>query len=389
MRLVGVLPEEKLAFQFSNFLTKEGIENHLEASQAPEDKKISYAVWVIEEDQFEKAHQCFEEFQRDPQQPKFQVSATPPPPPSEKKSSESSESEPVELKDLPRRPRMRYTFTMTGLFIMICVVVYFLNSFQELKINNERGIKRNFLFTPIQKALMYDFPLMFEKLESLIEKERIDLSKPSQPLPPELSEQIASIEQNNPYWKGLYTLALHTFSKGKVADSKSEPLFEKISQGQVWRVFSPCILHRDLLHILFNMIWLWVLGKQLDLRLNKVQYLLLVLIIGILSNTGQYLMSGPLFMGFSGVITGMAGFIWVRQKIAPWEGYSVHRSTFIFLAFFIGVMFVLQAISFVYEWMTGEGFSVSIANTAHIAGAIIGMILARIPWFAWRPKNER
>ena len=49
---------------------------------------------------------------------------------------------------------------------------------------------------------------------------------------------------------------------GKTA--KEIPLFEKIRQGELWRLFTPCILHRDFLHILFNMIWVWILVKQIE-----------------------------------------------------------------------------------------------------------------------------
>ena len=31
---------------------------------------------------------------------------------------------------------------------------------------------------------------------------------------------------------------------------------------------------------------------------------------------------------------GMAGFIWMRQRKAPWEGYPLHPSTFSFLGLF-------------------------------------------------------
>lgn len=380
MRLIGVLPEESQAQRFSNFLTKEKVDNHIEPSQSPDSKKIAFAIWVLEEDQIDKALGFFEEFQKNPMDQKYnvQLPKTPsesPPPTLQQDVDESP----------PAKPKIRYTFTMTGIFLLMCVFVYFLNSFQELRMNSQRGIKQNYLFTPIQRALMYEFPTMFVLLENFIEKERLDLSAPQQPLPPELNAKVEQIQLSNPYWKGAYQLVLQRISDRVTVDD-SAPLFENIRKGQVWRLFTPVILHRDLLHILFNMIWLWVLGKQLDMKLKKWQFLLLVLIVALVSNTAQYLMSGPLFMGFSGVITGMAGFIWMRQRVAPWEGYSIHRSTFLFLGFFILIMFILQSVSFIFEAINGKGFSVSIANTAHIVGALIGILLAKMPWMAWRPK---
>ena len=46
-------------------------------------------------------------------------------------------------------------------------------------------------------------------------------------------------------------------------------------------------------------------------------------------------MGGPYFLGFSGIITGMIGYILVRQKIAPWEGYNIPNAVFYFIGIFM------------------------------------------------------
>jgi GlpG protein len=165
-------------------------------------------------------------------------------------------------------------------------------------------------------------------------------------------------------------------------NSPNAEMFTKIREGQIWRLFSPCVMHRDFLHILFNMIWVLILGKQLEQRLRPWRYVALMLIIGVLSNIAQYLISGPLFLGYSGIVVGMAGFIWVRQKIAPWEGYPLQKSTLIFLLLFVIAMFALEVGSFVLEHLHVLNLSANIANTAHIAGGIIGIILGYIPFLA-------
>ncbi|CCB89927.1 rhomboid protease glpG [Simkania negevensis Z] len=159
-------------------------------------------------------------------------------------------------------------------------------------------------------------------------------------------------------------------------------MFIKLRQGEVWRLITPCLLHGGFLHILFNMLWLWLLGRQIEERIKLWQYLLITLIIGIVSNAAQYLMSGPLFIGYSGIITGLAGFIWMRQRQAPWEGYPLNRGTLIFLMVFIFGMLALQVISFILMRTGAVEFPMNIANTAHITGAIVGALLGRIPFFA-------
>ena len=138
----------------------------------------------------------------------------------------------------------------------------------------------------------------------------------------------------------------------------------------------------ELIHILFNMLWLWMLGRQVEERIKKWQYISVSLIIAIASNTAQYLMSGPLFIGYSGVICGLAGFIWMRQRKAPWEGYPLQKGTLIFLAVFILAMMGLQVASFVLIRFNIAEFDMNIANTAHIVGALTGIVLGRISFFS-------
>src|SRR5690606_11843400 len=146
-------------------------------------------------------------------------------------------------------------------------------------------------------------------------------------------------------------------------------LFARIRQGEIWRLISPVVLHSDLLHILFNMLWLWYLGRPIEHRIGPMRTLLLSLCVGVGSNTIQYLMTGPFFIGYSGIITGLAGFIWMRERKAPWEGYPLNKSTIFFLLFFIGAIFLLQVVSFCLQIFSSIKFAPSIANTAHITGA--------------------
>ncbi|MBM3199286.1 MAG: rhomboid family intramembrane serine protease, partial [Chlamydiae bacterium] len=105
--------------------------------------------------------------------------------------------------------------------------------------------------------------------------------------------------------------------------------------------------------------------------------------MGIVSNTAQYLMSGALFLGYSGIVCGLGGFIWVRQKKAPWEGYGVPKATLLFLLIFILGMALFQVGAFfVMRYYSGGTLSLGgIGNTSHIVGWLSGMVLARIPAF--------
>src|SRR5262249_48735414 len=112
--------------------------------------------------------------------------------------------------------------------------------------------------------------------------------------------------------------------------------------------------------------------------------LLLTFTAGIVSNTMQYLMGGPFFLGYSGIITGLAGFIWSRQKIAPWEGYPIRKSMLLFLAVFVLAMVGLQLGSVVFMLLTDRLILLNIANSAHVTGAIWGLVMGRLSFFEAR-----
>jgi GlpG protein len=121
-------------------------------------------------------------------------------------------------------------------------------------------------------------------------------------------------------------------------------------------------------------------------RLSRFKLLFFILIVGVGSNVAQYLISGPYFLGFSGVVVGLVGFIWARQKLAPWEGYPLNRTTFIFVAIFVLGMFALEIISLLTAVIFAKELSANIANTAHIVGGLVGYLLGRTTFFSRGPK---
>ena len=72
-------------------------------------------------------------------------------------------------------------------------------------------------------------------------------------------------------------------SDGAVRRSTGQVLPE-VRRGQVWRLFTPMFLHFDILHILFNMLWLRDLGSMIEARKNSWLLLLLTLVLAGTSN---------------------------------------------------------------------------------------------------------
>ncbi|MDE3269809.1 MAG: rhomboid family intramembrane serine protease [Pseudomonadota bacterium] len=140
----------------------------------------------------------------------------------------------------------------------------------------------------------------------------------------------------------------------------AQPLFKEIRAGEVWRLLTPIFLHFNLLHIIFSMLWLHVLGSQLEQREGGKYLLLLVVAIGIISNTCQYLMAASIFGGFSGVVYGLLGYVWIMGKFKPRSGYILDNFTlgFMLVWLFMGII----------------GMVGNIASAAHVFGFISGVV---------------
>ncbi len=374
MRNIGKIQSEQEALRFSSYLKRKGILHTCEASFEGPSNYVCYEVWAHDEDRLDEAKQDFETFLKNPSDPAFDIPLT------EQISEEemmTAETEPV-----PEPLSKRLASYFTKLIILLCSLVFFMNTYQEIPLLKEGVPEAVFAFTPIQTSCLYDLPPFFEELTQLIQKHKPPLDQPIQQLDPEVQAELSSLP-HAVYWRGFYDWFILKMKTGDASEAEGE-LFIKIRKGEIWRFVSPCILHAGLLHILFNMIWVWVLCRPVEQRIGFFRTVFLSLLIAIGSNTAQYLMGGPFFIGYSGVVMGLAGFIWARQKIAPWEGYPIQRSTLLFLTFFILAMFGLQFTSFILQLFSSVEFSPNIANTAHLSGALIGALLGRLKFFSWR-----
>lgn len=362
MRLIGSIPNEKDAHAFHAFLLQAGIANTCE----PDNK--GFRIWVQDEDNFETAAELLEEFRRDPNDPKFERTEHPfIPPKIEKEAAEP---------DIPK-PKSPFAYFVTYLNLIACVLLFLWNGLEEAEIVQMNGtLAMQISMSPIEQKLLFDYPAPFQLIDQLIQKYPMQSLKELKELP-QGAQALYNQAEAMPTWKGIVDAYLHGWDY-----VRQIPMFEKIRQGEVWRLFTPVLLHGNILHILFNMAWLWILGKQIEERISKWKMLLLILLLGIIPNVAQYLMSGPYFLGYSGIAVGMVGFIWMRQKVAPWEGYPLQKGIVIFLLVFVIGMFALGLVTTALQLFTSKSLPYNIANTAHIAGGLVGMALGKWNFFA-------
>jgi len=370
MRLIGHLENEDEVRRLSLFLKKKGIETSFDGAFDAATGHMSYQLWGFEEDQFLEAQEEFEQFLKKPTDSMYDTPITETPSPEEERIQEES-------------VKTKTSFTpLTAFIIALCGLIYLLNLVEEIAIRKKAGKEAAVFMTNVQLKLFYDVPPPIEKLEMIIEKYKIEPDQKIESLPPDALREVQALEKM-PFWRGGYDWILLKI-KGESSFLAEGEMFQKIREGEVWRLFSPAVLHIGLLHLLFNMIWAWILSRPIERKIGAFRLLILILFVGIGSNTAQYLMGGPFFLGYSGVVMGLAGFTWMREKLAPWEGYPLQRSTVLFLLVFVGAMFLIQLASFGMQIFTTVNFSPNIANTAHIAGALLGVLLGRFSFFAER-----
>jgi GlpG protein len=372
MRLLCTVRDSKQAENLHDFLTHQGISNQIDKERnrdwgSDDYGTEAYHVWIIDEDQADKAYRLYESFLSNPPVniPKPQKSAPQP-----------------KTKPVYKKASLAQSSPITFYLLVLCCLLFFIDGAMspEFKASpNSSQMIEPVYTSPIKQEMLYDFPKAFVILSKLITLYGVEgLSSTSN------SPQAAALVQeykDTPSWQGLYALVVGEGQPGA-------PLFEKIREGEIWRLISPIFLHGDIFHLLFNMLWLYVLGTQLEIHLGIKRYLSFIFLTAAFTNTCQYLMSGPNFIGISGVLCAMITYVYVRQRVAPWEGYQLQRSTFLFITLFILGMFAIQVMSFLLTLWIGQGFATSIANTAHLSGALLGLLLGVTPYFTSQ-RRER
>ncbi len=143
--------------------------------------------------------------------------------------------------------------------------------------------------------------------------------------------------------------------------------FFSVPAGQYWRLITPIFLHFSLMHIVFNMLWLWDLGRRVELLQGSVRMLGIVLVIGMGSNLAQFLYADAgIFGGMSGVIYGLLGYGWIWSAMCPQLSLQIPRPVLIFMLAWM----VLCIMGFTSLMGLGD-----VANAAHVGGLVMGMLM--------------
>jgi rhomboid family protein len=158
-------------------------------------------------------------------------------------------------------------------------------------------------------------------------------------------------------------------------------------------VFSSMFMHGGILHIAFNMLFLWIFGNNVEEAMGRGRYLLFYLLAGIAAVYSQSAIdpSGTLpSIGASGAIAGVLG---AYAVLLP----RARILTLLILIFFVtiieipayvmlGIWFVLQFIPAVGQVAVPDiGGQGGVAYFAHVGGFAFGLALVKL--FARHPPG--
>jgi membrane associated rhomboid family serine protease len=151
--------------------------------------------------------------------------------------------------------------------------------------------------------------------------------------------------------------------------------------ANVITIFTAMFMHGGWLHLLGNMLFLWIFGDNVEDRLGRTKFLIFYLLAGIAATLAQFAIapqSSVPNVGASGAIAGVLGayiLMFPRSRVDVLLGRQVVAMPAVFV---LGMWIVLQLVSGVGTIAyTDESADVGgIAYMAHIGGFIAGFLMA-------------
>jgi membrane associated rhomboid family serine protease len=206
----------------------------------------------------------------------------------------------------------------------------------------------------------------------------------STPFGPKTAAELCSQARYYDHWgavpkevlTGQHVVTVTRYSEGGVV--RSCPVDTR-PKSTLLSVLTALFVHGGWLHLLGNMLFLWVFGNNVEDRFGRLRYLLFYLGCGVAATLGHAALSADstqALVGASGAIAGVLGaylVLFPRVRV-------LSSLTFLFFLpvrlpawVVLGGWFLLQ-----YLYFRGAGVSTGagVAYAAHVVGFLVGMVFA-------------
>jgi membrane associated rhomboid family serine protease len=148
-------------------------------------------------------------------------------------------------------------------------------------------------------------------------------------------------------------------------------------------------LHGGWLHLGFNMLYLHIFGNNVEDSMGRLRFLVFYLLVGVLANFGQIVVSPDSEVPGVGASGAIAGVLGAYLLLYPRAGVLMIIPIFFFIQFItlpavvvLVFWFVLQLFMGSLTIATGEAGAGGVAFWVHAAGFVLGMLLV----FVFRNK---
>lgn len=164
-----------------------------------------------------------------------------------------------------------------------------------------------------------------------------------------------------------------------------------VDRLHVWQPITYMFLHdpKEPWHLLFNMVWLWLFGSQLERWWGGKRFLIAYFVFGLGGATLTLLVG---LLSKTAVLSQLMPYFWIRPHLGASAAtmgivtswglvYAEQQMHFLLLGRMKGKTFVLIIIAF--ELLRALSFS-PVSSTSHFGGIAAGFILCR---GLWRPSK--
>jgi membrane associated rhomboid family serine protease len=167
----------------------------------------------------------------------------------------------------------------------------------------------------------------------------------------------------------ILAVTIGIFVIGVVSAAANGWLFDTFAQynvlidaGEWWRIYTPILLHANLLHVGFNMYALWLFGPRLEQQVGSPSIAAFYIAAAGAGGIASYLYGSPVpSIGASGAIFGLFGaWLFAYWKLRDRGGQAVFRQLFALLLINLVFGFVVPGV----DWR------------AHLGGLVAGVAMA-------------
>lgn len=136
------------------------------------------------------------------------------------------------------------------------------------------------------------------------------------------------------------------------------------SGGKWWAMPADLLIHVGVMHLTFNLAWIWLLGRLLERELGVARYAGLFLATGVAGELAELAWSGAPGVGLSGVVYGFFGFLAVNgARHADFRRVLLGNTRLWMLGWLVACFFLTHA------------GVLNVANFAHVGGLVAGALI--------------